>query len=427
VNIVLYALCYQLQRPVEPFLVKSLISNHEDPNQVSIAYGRLESFFSTIQTIGSPLVGILLDRVGVRMASIMVFFASALSYAILASATTMNLLFLSKVPTMLQHAFLVAQAAAAISTGNDAAARAAALGRMTTAYTIGGTIGPALGGWLARDVDLYSGAKLAVVGSLVSVILSWMYLPDGSIDSSSGVAKPSGSHPPSLHRQRSFVQELQHSIQMMIRPTLWPLLLVKVVGGFAASMHSTALPLVLTQNLAFDSSQLGFSMSCSMLAVAAFGAVCMAPLASRLGPPGMGRAGLLLRATLASLLATIVNTATANSKHLMLRVVVVSVMHALSSHMLATGLTTQTTGSVSKEEQGALLGLEHGLFSLARIGGPPTGSWILTVSGFWGVALTCGTIDVALVGLLVATAAATAQIATSSSTKSHKADQEHSD
>jgi OCT family organic cation transporter-like MFS transporter 18 len=135
INIVLYAICYQLQRPVEPFLIESL-SKGENAETVSQTYGNLQAFFSTIQTIGSPLVGILLDRVGIRKASAMVFMSSALSYAILASASDLNLLFLSKVPTALQHAFLVAQATAATSTGGDAAARAAALGRMTTGKQI---------------------------------------------------------------------------------------------------------------------------------------------------------------------------------------------------------------------------------------------------------------------------------------------------
>lgn len=180
INIVLYALCYQLQNPVEPFLIQSLsekagsgdVGGDRDAN-LQRTYGNLQSFFSMIQTIGSPLVGILLDRIGLRYASAMVFLASATSYGILASAKDMNWLFWSKVPTALQHAFLIAQATAATATGNDAAgtfnkvsicyffvhqvhrysadpffvslplcnsvfaaARAAALGRMTTSYTI---------------------------------------------------------------------------------------------------------------------------------------------------------------------------------------------------------------------------------------------------------------------------------------------------
>ena len=394
-NIVLYALCYQLQRPVEPFLVGALSQKAGDDGAASInkTYGQLNSFFSAVQTIGSPLVGILLDRVGIRYASALVFLASAVSYAILAQSTDLTLLFLSKIPTALQHAFLVAQATAATSTRGDAAARAQALGRMTTAYTIGATIGPALGGYLVDTVgDLYLGAKLAVVGSLLSVFLSLWFLPN--------VSQPNNSNKKHPVRSESFLDDLKKSGEMAMRSSLWPLLVVKVLGGVSASMLSTALPLVLTQNLKFDSSQLGMNMSTSMFAVAGFGAVAMAPLASHVGAPGMARIGLLCRALLETTLAFIVSNASGNDFHSVVRVVIISVLYALSSHALATGLTTQTTGVVDKTEQGALLGLEHGLFSLARIGAPPLSTYLLSKGSFWYVMSVCSLIDLALVGTL---------------------------
>ena len=161
VNIALYALCYQLQRPVEPFLVEQLGAS-------PAGLARLQSFFAFVQTVGSPLVGRMLDVIGARAGFVVVFAASALSYALLATATTLPLLYLSKLPTLLQHAFLCAQAVLTTACADGAAARAAALGRLTAAYTVGATIGPALGGHLARAGDLYAGARLAVVGSLLS-------------------------------------------------------------------------------------------------------------------------------------------------------------------------------------------------------------------------------------------------------------------
>jgi hypothetical protein len=119
----------------------------------------------------------------------------------------------------------------------------------------------------------------------------------------------------------------------------------------------------------------------------------------------MSQSGLILRACLTQLLTLIVTTSVGNDSDVVMRVVVASILHALASHVLATALTTQTTGIVSKTEQGALLGLEHGLFSLARVGAPPMASYLLIASGFWSVSLSCGTVDVALVALLVATAA----------------------
>jgi MFS family permease len=404
INIVLYALCYQLQRPVEPFLVQQLSDSADDANEVAKNYGQLQSFFSIVQTIGSPIVGILLDRIGIRLASAIVFSASALSYAILAVASDMNLLFCSKIPTALQAAFLVAQAVAATSTAGSESARAQALGRMTTAYTIGATLGPALGGYLASTGDLYIGAKLAVLGSLVSVVLSLQFYPSQPRLSES--SKGGGV----VEKNRSFMQELKHASAIAVRPVLWPLLSVKVMGGVTSSMHSTALPMVLTQDLKFDPASLGMTYSANSAAVALFGVIGMAPLTRALGASIMTWMGLFTRAILGFAIALVVSTAYVSTEPVMLQLVLVSVLHGLASHALATGLTTQTTGAVDKQEQGALLGLEHAFFSLARIGGPALGTALLVSggthqydTGFRLVAAVCGCIDVAFVGLLIVT------------------------
>jgi len=420
INIVLYALCYQLQRPVEPFLVEALSKTTQGgATAVTVRYGQLQSFFSTIQTLGSPIVGILLDRVGIRNASTAVFCASAASYAILAAATNMNTLFYSKIPTALQHAFLVAQAVAATSCQGSEAARAQALGRMTTAYTIGATIGPYLGGQILQRTDnLYTGARLAVVGSFLSVVLSLLFLPSvtstaaaasGSSSSSSSSASKTESSPTRL----SLFQELQHAVRIALRPNLWPLLAVKIISGVASSMFQTALPMVLTQQLHFDPATLGLSMSLSMMASAAFGVFGMGRTTRQLGAMGMAQLGLVLRPLLGGLVALLVSYhvvgggssgSSVVAQHRQSLVILVSVLHGLASHALATGVTTQTTGNVAPDEQGTLLGLEHGLFSMARIGGPTAGTRLLTVAGLGAVVAAGGAIDVSLLALLVMTA-----------------------
>ena len=65
---------------------------------------------------------------------------------------------------------------------------------------------------------------------------------------------------------------------------------------------------------------------------------------------------------------------------------------------------------VAPDEQGSLLGLEHSLFSMARIGGPKLGTLLLATGsgGLWPVETACGIGDVLLVLSLWATAAQTA-------------------
>ena len=274
---------------------------------------------------------------------------------------------------------------------------------MTTAYTVGATLGPSIGGYLADKGDFYIGAKLAVVGSLISVVLSLLYLPketQPAKERSEPVKENSSSS-----KQSSFQAQVLRSISIALRPTLWPLLAVKILGGVVASIPSTAMPLVLTQVLKLEPSQFGFSMSSNMMAVAAFGAVGMAPMTKALGPPGMTYTGLLGRAVMGCLVAGIVSFAMENTQFVLVQIIVVGILHALASHALATGLTTQTTGAVAPHEQGSLLGLEDSFFSLARIGGPKVATFLLDLrSGLWPVEIVCGVSDVLLVLGLLATA-----------------------
>ena len=413
VLIILYALCYQLQRPVEPLLVEYLFRQEEKvrmgqssnndllPEQLARGeiirtYGRLEAFFSVVQTVGSPLVGAILDKLGARFTFVIVFTSCAMSYGILAHAKSMTMLFISKLPTLFQHAFLVAQAAAASCTSADASSRAEALGRMTTAYTIGSTIGPALGGKIAANGDLYRGAYLAVLGSILCIWISWFNLSNHS-------QKPKAFQSPSPSRDHRF-----RSIQdILAKKHLWPYLGAKFFSGVAASMYQTTLPLALMQNLSFNSSLLGLSMSCSSATVALFSAFFLGSLTSKLGTSNMMLSGLMGRVVFISFVSLAVTLTDVGvsitfsswrptfSSWRPTLAVLASVFYSIFSHILATSMTTVTTGMVDSSEQGMLLGIEHGLFSIARIVGPPLGAYLFTADSgsFWAITFSCMIID----------------------------------
>ena len=99
--IVLYALCYQFQSPIEPFLLEKLLNNTSSENEkasLSTTYANLKSFFSVIQGIGSLIFGAILDRFGVRTGLIINFLACASCYYTLSICDSVELLYLSKVP-----------------------------------------------------------------------------------------------------------------------------------------------------------------------------------------------------------------------------------------------------------------------------------------------------------------------------------------
>ena len=108
--VVIYALCYQLQAPLEPFLVDKLVKGQGS----EMEYAKLQSFFSVVQVAGSFMVGFLIDyRVGLRGMFVLNFVGCAGCYCILAGATTLSHLYASKLPSVLMTGFLCAQAAVA--------------------------------------------------------------------------------------------------------------------------------------------------------------------------------------------------------------------------------------------------------------------------------------------------------------------------
>ena len=58
--VVLYALCYQLQSPIEPFLEDKLTNS--TGSESAVAYAKVKSLFSVTQGLGSLGFGWLLDR-----------------------------------------------------------------------------------------------------------------------------------------------------------------------------------------------------------------------------------------------------------------------------------------------------------------------------------------------------------------------------
>jgi len=309
---------------------------------------------------------------------------------------------------LLQHAFLVGQATVSRSCNDDtnemdagegedsAAQRAAALGRMTTAYTIGATIGPALGGILAVEKeDLYVGARLAVWGSIVSLVLSVVYLKDHTAQNEQRNKK---------NEKSSFVDSLKNALQLLWHPNVSSLLLLKLLNGVSSSAFNTILPLLFANRLHLPPSYVGYLMSASSLSVAVFAGVGITPAMKYFGRNDARRlavVGIAMRVFSMLIFAIMISAFISNGMNVhkeqnsttsapipilsnngFLSITAAAVLISLSSHMHATSCTTLTTGAVSSDERGALLGLEHGLFAMARIVGPPMGTWLLSNSPF---------------------------------------------
>lgn len=426
--VVVYALSYQLQAPLEPFLVDRLVQG-----EAAASYARLQSFFAMIQMLGSLIVGHLIDAIGLRGAFVLNFGACAASYALLANASTIHLLYLSKVPTIFQTGFLCAQTAAAKLTP-PGPSRVELLGRLTMAYTIGATVGPSLGGALGVEASAWLAVALSVL-AMASVIV---FLP-GSVDiseesractseqssnsppssnsssQSSAQSKPPTSRPlstsvdPAVVTRRAEASSAGRSGWWSRASTVlhcvWFFLMTKFVCGAVNSMQGSLQPFVLKDRFGLTEALVGLFMSARFFGTAVMG-MGLGRLTTALRGPQAVIVCCLLAMSLgfgsiaAILLRTDVFTAASIQDMLVLDTralyVLVSFGLALFQFPLATTITACTTSLVPPDVKGTLVGMEHSLYAAAAMVGPPLGVALMEAFGLSIVAAAAGAVYAAV-------------------------------
>ena len=412
-NVILYATCYQLQRPLEPYMVAKIGTTRDASGE----YANLQSFFSVMQTVGSLLAGWFLDRFGAKWGFVISFTASALSYLLLSQATTLELLYLSKVPTIFQSGFLCAQLAASQAT-KDGAERVQALGRLTVSYTVGSVVGPAIGGWLGSSGDYYFGAKLAVGGSLLSVLLTVLFMPSSvpSPSSSPSSSKSNGNYVAVPDREpddaadgsdskvnsSGTVQQLLASTMGVIQ-VVWLLLSTKVITSVANAMSQAAFPLILKDTYRLNEQQMGMVMSAMSGFNGVVNAFMLAPIVAFLGgkltnviEASIGNMALVSFVLAAAALPSVASISWAGGIGQFLGL---SFVLSIFQYTLFTTITSESTTRVKPTEKGTLLGLEHTLFAAARIAAPQVGVSLLKFGGVTAVSLACGSVFLVVFGI----------------------------
>lgn len=406
--VVFYALCFQLQSPLEPFLVEKLVGKDKG-SDASVSYGRLQSLFSGIQMFASLLFGHILDKFGVRVGFTLNFLACAATYYLLSITSSMTMLYISKIPGIGMAGFLCAQTAVSqlTSAGPE---RVQALGRLTTAYTIGGIVGPYLGGLLGGQGDYFLSAKLAMLGSLLAAACC-LLLP---------------AKVPALQNLKEEDSKLPWIQRIMtVVKVAGFLSAIKLITSTANSMASSTQNLVLKNQLGFAEADLGFFMS-SQFAFGAFAnAVLLGPVTRLMGgaPQKVVRNCVLAMATLYALQSLL------NSKQMPWELspaaqkfgfVGVALTLAIFQYSLSTSITAENTQRVPENMKGTLIGMEHCIFSAARVATPAIGINVLNAHGMEGLYAACSSIFVGT--LLVWTFTAERFLPTLAASASNKKD-----
>jgi hypothetical protein len=287
------------------------------------------------------------------------------------------------------------------------------------AYTVGSVLGPTIGGLLGASGDYYFGAKIAVVGSLLSVVLT-LFMPNDSPSSSSssnggsseaqvkGVAadgKQMGTTTTSTTTtSTSSAPEAKPSTTAI--PTAWEVVRVvwlflstKIITSVANAIAAAALPLILKNTYGMDERALGFTMSAMSFCNAIVNGLFLAPII------GLAHGDLKLVISVCIACGCVLSGIQATVAHPALSLfspfaaagglyefIALTFVLSMFQYVLGTTITGESTARVGPLAKGTLIGLEHSMFAAARVFTPQAAVLILKAGGVSAVCGTCSLI-----------------------------------
>lgn len=297
------------------------------------------------------------------------------------------------------------------------------------------------GGFLGASGDYYLGARISVVGSLISVFITF-FIPSGSgsiderqdtIKNSNGndhlefdersaltasnenesSSQDSGKYsdaesPSGPLRKVSIVQSVLSQVSTIagVVKIVWLLLSLKIISSVANSMMSETFPLILKNIFQLNEQSLGLAIAANSAFNGVVNGLFLAPMVAYTG-------GDLLRViTLCLFFMTTLALTLSAVAIPTLSPFTLSPLSAIPSlgnkglhgyltftfilsifqYALSTTITGQSTSMVKKTQKGTLLGVEHSFFALARVVAPQVGVSLLQTGGISAVTAASGSI-----------------------------------
>ncbi len=315
-----------------------------------VIIGLIFASFSLAQLISAPFWGRVSDRYGRRPALLIGLGASALAYTVFGLATSVWLLFASRV---IQGAgggtTGVAQAYVADTVRPEDRARA--LGWLSAATSAGIMVGPVIGSFAAA-LGRQAPGLVAAALCLINVGFAWRWLPE------SRVLPPAGAAP---GRGARSVWHAACDIVVRPRGAVPRLIWIYAVGMLAFSAFTSVLSLYLGAEFGFTEKTIGYVFLYVGLLSLVMRSLCLGPIVDRFGETWAMRLGTL------SLVVGLVAYPFAHSLWLLLALMpFVPIGTAL--------LFPSTTALLSREsagtELGATMGIAQTYGGIARMAAP---------------------------------------------------------
>ena len=220
-----YALCFTMQTGVLPYLVKDLGLD-------AVGYAYIQTLFNIIQFLGSPIYGRFGDLYGAKMALLLSFISTTLSYFFLSVAGNVYLVVLSRVSAMFMSGMQGCQMV--LSDVSDATSRASALGKLSAFYTLGLIFGSLSAGYLIQIFSTQFTAFIATFGSVLAIPLILYFIP-------TSVKSDNARLTPAPHASIFDLTPWKHVLSI---PGVVSIFIICLLSGISGSMWSSLLPIL---------------------------------------------------------------------------------------------------------------------------------------------------------------------------------------
>jgi MFS transporter, DHA1 family, tetracycline resistance protein len=311
--------------------------------------GLLFASFSIAQFVAAPILGDLSDRWGRRPVLIFSLIGTVASFALLAVAQNIAMLFLARIIDGLSGGNITA-ARAYIADVTPPEDRAKRYGLIGAAFGLGFILGPAISGALA-PISYTAPIWLAAALSAVAAALAWVFLPE-----------------PPRHEFVSPPPWWRSLPVMLRRRLLATLLVVDLLYWSTSAMYQTTFALFGQHRFGWDAAHIGYFFAAFGLLGAIVQGGLVGLVTRRLGDArtlmmglGLAGVGLALGARAWSVVPLLVALVPA----------------AIGSALCTPTLTSLISKSVSPREQGLVQGAAGAIESLGRTSGPIWGNLAL--------------------------------------------------